>query len=224
MNFGLINSSSDPRITPVYLAELADALEQALINHWGPLWQAVGPACLAGPVLLEGYSPITLYDTLPDDPNAIADHEVSATQAGLPIGRVSVTAALQEDPDIFGGIPVAISHEAFEAAADPYANQLAIEEDGTLWMLECADPVEGSSYKVGRVSISNFVGPRFFREGPGPYDQMGLVSSPWTIQPNGYAVKGPDIASLTPIFGEKVSEAAKARVLARHRMRRLLAA
>lgn len=64
----------------------------------------------------------------------------------------------------------ALSHEALEMAADPECNRLAQgphpEEDRSVfhWM-EICDPVQGESYKIDSVTVSNFVLPHYYTRG-----------------------------------------------------------
>jgi hypothetical protein len=102
-----------------------------------------------------------------------------------------------------------ISHEVLEAIGDPYANWWA---DGPDYehALELADPVEGDSYDIGGVSVSNFVGPKWFRKGDGPYDWMGKLSAPFTMTPGGYMIVRTSSTDVRQIFAHDYPEWKKA--------------
>lgn len=140
-----------------------------------------------------------------DDPDALAYHtEVNGrpliligaqiVQANAPAGSDWVLG-----PESFG---TAASHEGLETTCNPYVSFYA-PFDGQTWVpLEVADPTEGDSYQIGGSGpyLSNFVGPRWFSDGPGPYDRMGLITRPREVRQNGYVQKltgGPSGASTT---------------------------
>jgi hypothetical protein len=65
------------------------------------------------------------------------------------------------------------------------------------------DRVQADSYEIEGVSVSNFLGPRAFREGTGPYDHMRLLRSPWEIRPGGYCIRR-NGEGIYPVWGAAV--------------------
>jgi hypothetical protein len=91
-----------------------------------------------------------------------------------------------------------------EEAVDPSCTRLASASNGDQWAIEVGDPVQNDSYDVtlasgATVAVSDFVTPQFFQDPvPGAkYDYMGVLSTPWTIAPGGYA-----IVNNNQVFGE----------------------
>jgi hypothetical protein len=79
---------------------------------------------------------------------------------------------------------------------DPYVNWWAdTNMVGEQECLELCDRVQADSYEIEGVSVSNFLGPRAFRKGDGPYDLMRLLTDPWEIRSGGYCIrrKGADV-------------------------------
>jgi len=86
-------------------------------------------------------------------------------------------------------LSVTLSHEALEVAADPYACFWSDATESRQVALEVCDPVEGDAYEIDGVSVSNFVTPRWFRGGPGPYDWMQKLEGPFAMTPGGYMIQ-----------------------------------
>lgn len=123
-------------------------------------------------------------DPQPDQPDALGDHTRTAT--GMPLGRAFPL--LEDSPDDLG---VTISHEIFEMLADPEIDAVTLCDDGTEYATEVADAVESTWYPVpvasgASVRVSNFVTPRWFVGGAGPYDFLGRCTSPFEVLAGGY--------------------------------------
>jgi hypothetical protein len=211
--FVLINQSSDPALTRENLDAFAAvlALQQAEIDDYyqGTAWQVVVADSEAAAPQGDGWILAKFLDAL-DDPEALAYH--STTPQGRPlilmgVGIVKANAPAGGDwvsgPD---SLLTATSHEFGETRANPYC-ALYTPFDGSTWIpQEICDPVQGDSYEFGMhkgLFLSNFVGPRYWSDGVGPYDRMGLVTSPRQVRPGGYQqrlVGGPNGAS-TAVFG-----------------------
>jgi hypothetical protein len=110
-----------------------------------------------------------------------------------------------------------ISHEVLEILGDPYITWWADGNDGRQYALEVCDPVEGDAYVIDGVSVSNFVGPRYFSAGPGPYDWMRKLSAPFSMSPGGYLIVRSPGGEPSQIFGAEFP--AWRRPLKRKRMR-----
>jgi hypothetical protein len=196
-----------PTLAPIDVDRMVDAVQVQLATHYADMWEAVGPV-------------IRRYDTLaavPSDWSVIAILE-SADEAGVlgyhattpdgrPYGRVFVAPVLSNGGTVLdspNSVSVTLSHEAIEADIDPYCNFWADMPDARNEdAIEGCDRVEGDAYAIGNVYVSNFLGPRAFGNGPGPYDYMGVLKQPWDVRENGYAIRryGGQTGSITTTFG-----------------------
>ena len=136
-------------------------------------------------------------------PDAVAYHTVDAQ--GNPVLVVSVDAARSEGGSILDQISIALTHEIFETARNPFVAFCAMAPGKAVpQMLEVCDPVQGGSYKKNETAISNFVTPAYFdaNDKEGPYDKCGQLSAPFACDPNGYIAW----ADGSQTFGALVSE------------------
>jgi hypothetical protein len=192
MDLYLISASKNPDVSKPLLDRIAEALEFQLYQHVAPFWQITGCRVLALSTLealpiTAGASPLIIYDT-PDQAGVLGWHTYNAQE-----GRIHGTAFLKPILDNGGGLidgavslSSVLSHEAIEAVLDPYVNLMAFKDAKTLEPVEGCDRVQGDNYDVSGVSVSNFLGPRAFRDGPGPYDWLRKLQDPWAMTPGGY--------------------------------------
>jgi hypothetical protein len=114
-----------------------------------------------------------------DQPGALGYHEVLA---GVPTGYVFVKTCLSA----IGDWTSCLSHEIIEMIADPTCDKQATS-GGHTYDYEACDPVEADGYMVNGVNLSNFVLPAWYVTGrPGPYDFLGKLQAPLTIDAGGY--------------------------------------
>jgi hypothetical protein len=148
-----------------------------------------------------------IRDYIPEAPDALAYHTTDARgRPKLVIGWGVVKSN--------GGTPytgalslsATLSHEVLETIIDPYVNFWADLDADHEVALEVCDPVEGDSYEIDGVAVSNFVGPRWFSDGKGPYDFMGRLTAPRTMSPGGYMVlrKGGPSGSTSQVYGNEM--------------------
>lgn len=199
-SIALVNLSKDPTITTAILTMIARAITRQLCEDYAGVWQSQGV-------------PVHAYDTESDappdsvvmvifdtdvDPNHLGYHTVSPE--GRPWARVFWETIRSNGGTLISGdnsLSVTISHEALELIESPYANAWNDMGDplGTEDAHELCDRVEGDSYVIDGVSVSNFLGPRAFRQGEGPYDFLGMqndprgLTTPFEIRHNGYAIR-----------------------------------
>jgi len=142
---------------------------------------------------LRGDAIIYLWEEV-DVEGALGYHD--ANNSGIPYGFVfpKLSAQLGEK------WTVTLSHEALELLADPQANLLVQgphPEDprsGVFHWFEMCDAVQGETYKVDGIDVSNFVLPMYFTEGeqePGRNDFLGMAHGGRTLRsfgvnPGGY--------------------------------------
>lgn len=203
MRFVLVNNSTDPSVTPEVVQSIATACELQLTNEYASHWQAAGIPVAVGSkddAFKEDQCVVQILDSLVA-PKALGYHATNGK------GR----------PDIFVGWGIiaanggtltigsnslsdCISHELLEAARDPYCTFWADRPDGTQQALEIGDPVEGDSYAINGISVSNFVRPRYFSRGAGPYDHMETLKAPFTMSPGGYSIVRMSSGAIVDVF------------------------
>lgn len=101
------------------------------------------------------------------------------------------------------------SHECLELAKDSSANLWAQAGSRQLVAYELADPVEGDTYEIDGVPMSNFVLPAWFdpRASAGSrLDFLGKLSQPLTMTAGGYMIVWSLIGEPTQVFGAHVHE------------------
>lgn len=211
MKFCLVNASKDPMVSAVVMQRMASVCEIQLFEHLGPFWEIEGApvsvisdegACPEGASLL-----VVLDDS--DIAGDLGYHGVT------PQGRAYARTFWKPIKDAGGSLllganslAVTVSHELVEASVDPYASLWAFNPiTGKVHALEPADPVESDAYDIEGVSVSNFVGPRFYRPGDGPYDWLRLCSEPFKTRTEyDFQIVGDSPLSAEGIFGSKYPE------------------
>ena len=122
---------------------------------------------------------------------AIAYH---TEKKGIPVALVGIQAALSS------GMPwgVAFTHELGEMLVDPTATLAANTNvycdqfsgscsNATFYSYEIADPVQGEYYKIGKLTVSDFVYRSWFqKDAKGPYDVGRHLNSPLSMAPESY--------------------------------------
>lgn len=217
MKLALINLSADPLIAPAVVTRIAHAIEHQATIHYENVWQSRGASVLVYSSLEavpnDGETcPLAIYDS-PDASDALGWH--STTEAGRPFGRVFWQPVKEAGGSLLSGptsLSTVISHEVLEMLGDPYVNWWCDAPDGQLEALELADRTQGDAYDIGGVSVSNFLGPRAFSAGPGPYDYLGLLKTPFEIRPGGYAIRRDPVLGVNFMWGYNVPEWKKALV------------
>lgn len=129
------------------------------------------------------------------------------------------------------------SHEALEMRADPDVSQWRAMPDGREIAYEVCDPVQSSAYSVEvtilgetrKVNVSNFVLPSYFvRDSAGPWDFMGTLFAPFTLDDGGYMLvrdRSGNISQVLPRDHRRIGSQACKLAFARGRMvRRILMA
>jgi len=198
LQFCILNHSADDAITPSVLQRIADAIEEQLYQDYAPFWQSSGVPVRVISSLSQARPDdclLVIFDR-PDQPGLLGWHTYSPD--GHIYGRVfwepirASGGALTSGPD---SLSATLSHEALEALQNPYVNLWAQMSATLFEPTEVCDRVESRSYAKNGVSVSDFLGPRAFRDGPGPYSYMaqaGLapdLPDPWAIAEGGYVVR-----------------------------------
>lgn len=205
MKIAVINHSTENSLAPPILEQMVAAVQLQICEHYTDLWQS-GPVdirvtTMEGALIDEDI--IAVFDNA-DQAGVLGYHDV--TPSGSPYGKVFVRPILDNEGTLIQGpnsISVTLSHEVLEMIGDPYVNFWADGPDGKEFALELGDAVEGDSYDIDGVSVSNFIGPRWFNQnGPGPYDWMKKLSKPFTMTQGGYLIVREN-GNVKQIFGSR---------------------
>lgn len=138
-------------------------------------------------------SPVWLADTI-DVPDALGYHDED--ENGVPYIRVANIAGYKWT--------ATCSHEALELKGDSSANIWALGPNGSMVAYELCDPVEGDSYDIDGVAVSNFVLPSWFdpQAAKGSrFDFMGKLTAPFTMSAGGYMIVWSITGQPTQVFG-----------------------
>jgi hypothetical protein len=209
--FGAFNQGNTPTIAcfnkaktalGVDLDKLIAAMQEYVNKSVAPVWGA--PANLVKTTgFKKGQWAMVFLDNA-DQAGALAYHDL--TPDGLPISKVFVKTTL-DDQQL---VSVSASHELVEMLVDPAINMLTTGPEADLvYAYESADPVEGFSFAVEGIEMSDFVFPSYFEtfHAPGSvrFDQMGKVQKPFEILKDGYQSIFKD-GKWTEVFGSKEKE------------------
>lgn len=137
-------------------------------------WHCDGSLYLASTAPAERDWRLVIND-VSDEPLAIGYH---LTEGSRPIGYVS--AATAQDAGVAWS--VVLTHELAEMLVDPAASvaaQTKGDPSPAFTALEVCDPVQGRSYRLGKVVVADYVYRSWFTPGArGPYDSMRVLSAP----------------------------------------------
>jgi hypothetical protein len=106
--------------------------------------------------------------------------------SGRIYGRVFAKPCLDYD------VPVSttLSHEVVETFVDPDVNRWVSTNRGYSVAWEACDPVEGDSYNIDGVGVSDFVTPGWYgRYGRLHWLDNGTIAEPFQLAPGGYVVR-----------------------------------
>ena len=194
----LVNRSK--RTTDAECRAMVHAVGVQLARDVGPEWGPV-PALEAVPSSAEptlGATLCTMSDT-PDEPGAAGYHAEENGEPYIKVFTFEGTSALEGAQ----ATSVTFSHEACELVGDAPANRWCDRPDGFDFALELSDPVEGDTYEIDGVSVSNFVYRAYFdpQSKPGErLDHMGILKKPFTMSPGGYLIKRTEPGMVSQIF------------------------
>jgi hypothetical protein len=217
MNLTIANLST---ISDAALASTLAAITTQITRDFVPEWHA--PALLGSTRLDAGFGQASI-DGAPDAiiylGTAVQDPTTGAAGltgyhstnfSNMPYGFVylDVCAAYQED------WTCTLSHEVLELLADPAAMLTVTAPDPRStaqppppigFDLEVCDPVQGDSYKIADVTVSNFVTRAYFGMpgGAAATNFLQLPLQPFGVRPGGY-LQYTDAAGAHEIDGDRV--------------------
>lgn len=145
-------------------------------------------------------------------------------------GRVYARVFAKTAQDYGYSASVTFSHEVLETWGDPGVDK-AVQNPNAVWAapLELCDAVEGDSYQVDGVDVSNFLLPAWFGLTNGDdrnrswYDHLDTAPGPFKCAPRGYMVRQFPDGSNDQVFGRRYDKSygeAKTHPLGRGKRRR----
>lgn len=200
MQIGVVlqSVSLDPRDL-AFIVAAWDAQSKEFCAAWGIPWVPVvlyqpapALATLAGSVRV-----MTVQDVL-DDPGALGYHD---DESGVILARILA------DNGADSG-----SHECCEESADPDCDLWVPMGNGNEIAREVCDPVEGDNYmqtaEIGgdtrEIPVSNYVLPSYFdANGKAPFDRMGKLSAPFTMDAGGYQIIRDASGDVNDVFAQR---------------------
>lgn len=172
-------------LPPGTLEPIVAAIQIQVSQHAGPIWGFDAVLSVQKTARDGNWAcGILRYSDVPD---ALAYHAV------LPDGTPYMRVFWQTDLDDHSDPSEDLSHEILEALGDPMCDgSFKDYATDTFYSSENCDPVQGDSYKIGGVSVSNFVYPAWFGQlyttvfFKDQYDFMHLCTEPFQVRDGGY--------------------------------------
>jgi hypothetical protein len=192
--FGSFNQGQKPTIAcfnkaqtalGVDLDKLIDAMQAYVDNFVVPVWGTPAKLVRSEGFIKDAWAIVFLDNA--DQAGVLAYHDL--TPDGLPQSNVFVKTTLDNGELV----SVSASHELVEMLVDPAINLMTTGPDRQLvYAYESADPVEGLSFKVNDIPMSNFVYPSYFeifhKAGSVAFDAMNAVTEPFQVLKGGYQI------------------------------------
>lgn len=202
MNVVITNASTvlNNDAVSAVVGALQGQANQDLAKAWGleAIWLTFAPTGVK-----PGGMAIVVLDTS-DQAEALGYHDL--TGAGAPLAKVFAKSCADNGEDW----RTCASHELCEMLVDPNIDRtVATMFNGktVTTIEEVCDPVEGDTYTVDGVLVSNFVLPAFYDAAPQSgvkYDFLGRLTAPMTMDAGGYMSFEDDAGNWTQVFGERV--------------------
>ena len=145
----------------------------------------------------------------PTVPGAAGFHD--ETVKGQKRGFVFTNPTLDNGGTILRGsnsVSVTYSHEMVEMIGDGPCNRWAdgpANADGVAldYAIELADPVEGDSYDIDGVAVSNFVLPAWFSGAGKVFDFLRRLRAPLSLDAGGYISYSTDLSNWKQVNAER---------------------
>lgn len=187
-----------PRIAVINQSEVSNSALasylpyfQQYVNQVCQAWHCNGTLYMASAPARSSDWSLTLVD-ISAIAGALGWHQTTTT--GVPELFVAVKTSVQNGVH-WGAV---MAHEIAETLVDPTASAAANttcdtdpgtgnQVNCTFYSYEVGDPVQGETYRLGPVTVEDFIYRSWFTPGaPGPYDAMRKTSAPLTMAPSSY--------------------------------------
>jgi hypothetical protein len=156
-----------------------------------------------GAVPTPGGCPCYIIDE-PDTDGALGYHDEDAS--GLAFIKVFVNPTLDNGGSALVGpdsVSVTLSHELCELVGDAPANKWVDGPTGADFAYELCDAVEGDSYEIDGVSVSNFLLQAFFdphAEKGSRLDFLSKLTRPFSMTRGGYQITRSEPGKVSQVF------------------------
>jgi len=172
--------AGSPAISLQQLTEVVAAVRIQMERDVCALWGLVAPevSTVSEPGAVPEGACQLLVTTTSDTKDAAGYHTIDMA-SGMPIGYIFTDKLEMDD------ITATISHEASETIVDPFVSDWAWSDTKMIHVAkEISDPVEGRTYRINGVAVSDFVVPEYFSDAT-PADRwvdfMKVLRGPWSI-------------------------------------------
>lgn len=195
MNFALILNApqNSLHVTSEQLGQIAQAITVQLNRDVAPVWGGIHTVRVSdGTDLQTGEVAFAIVDTLPDEPGAIAYHDVNGQGVPVAFEAMAMCTSVISGKD---SLSLGISHECIETVGDMACNEWVDDGAGSEWARELCDAVESNLYSVDigggvSVDVSAFLLPAFFDpNASGPYSYPPSAVAPFRTYAGGYQIK-----------------------------------
>jgi hypothetical protein len=200
MLISIVNESS--RVTDAEIEHMVHALGIQLSRDVAPIWGQVPVLEFAPSGVIPNGIVCTVSDT-PDVPGAAGYHDEG--DDGKPFIKVFTFegASSLVGPD---ALSVTLSHEILEVVGDAPANKWADGPGGADYAFELCDAVEGDTYEIDGVSVSNFVYPAFFdpkASKSAKLAHLDTIAGPFLMSPRGYQIRRTEPGHISQVFAAR---------------------
>ncbi len=206
--FLVVNTSTVPELGNDNLLEMLSDVQLASDRDFCPEYGLLSVPIALGAAEDTHRGHTTRIVDYCDDPSAVADHTRDA--AGFPVLQIGAKTAIAQGGVALDEISKALSHEIWETLLNPYVALWTPLPDGRWQAFECADPVQGDSYRVRANAISAFVTRAYWDPDAtgGPFAVGSTLPGPLTVAPHGYRA----FADGSTEFGERVDDLKRATI------------
>ncbi len=221
MHFAICDETKTPAVDPnsgekldnALLVRIAEALAKHMATDFAGYWENI-PQTFTVCALADapnGARILHLVDFIPEAPDALAYHTIDSK--GQPTLKLGVQTILQSGGTLHTGpdsISCAMCHEVDETWVDGPCVIVVYFNDKKNLCYEVDDPVQGDSYDIDGIAMSNFVTQAYFdaEDTTGPWDFLKKLSGPLTVAPGGYLA----FDDGSQVFGALVTEHKKEQV------------
>lgn len=200
----IVNQSE--KVTDAEVAHATPAFGKQVARDYAPVW---GATCAIESIpkghAANGNAFAFVSDT-PDVDGALGYHDIDrdGSVTGV-VGACYVKVFVVEGYDW----RTTMSHEILEMLGDAPANRWRDGADGDDYAEEMCDAVEGDTYEIDGVPVSNFVYPAFFNpcaNAADKLDHLGKLKHPFGMTKDGYQIKRTEPGKVSQIFARHMDD------------------
>lgn len=204
----ILNEAIAPELTRDWLLACAAALTKQYDEDFAPAHGTLPITIVVANDASDvptGARVFHLKDSIPEAPSALAYHTRDAK--GNPVLVLGVDTIRSQGGSLLDEISKAMSHEILETELNPYVSRWNDFDGVKKLAFEACDPVQGGSYTVDGIAVSDFVLPAYFDADDieGPYNHLGTLVAPLSCAAAGYQ----SFDDGTQVFGEEVPDHVK---------------